>query len=456
MRDQPSVPAMPATPAAFEGRAELDALLRRCVQCGLCLPVCATWLATGDETMSPRGRLVLLGDLLAGRADAAAPDPSVSLALATCIGCQACTAVCPSGVPAALLEGAVALAGGPPDLRAAAPEALLRRLDQPRLLRGIGALAGAGRGVLRTFLGARWRARAGRIGGVTASLARLAGSVPRAPRSDRELIRRLDGLCRGAPTQPAPLPRPQAPSERVIWFAGCANEGLLPQSSRRLRDLLEWAGAGLVQPAGAACCGALAAHGGQPGRAAALRDHNLACWSGDRAAGAATAIVTEAAGCGVAVRGYGERLPAPQVDAIVWLARARRPGFGPVPLKVALHDPCHARHGQGIIAEPRALLRAVPQLVLLEPDEADACCGSGGAWGLRHPGLSAELGERKARLLAATGADLVVTANPGCLGQIADALAALPFPTPPVIPLGDLLWFAALRGGTGEKRPPGP
>jgi glycolate oxidase iron-sulfur subunit len=449
MHDQPS------TPAAMDRRAELDALLRRCVQCGLCLPVCATWLATGDETMSPRGRLILLGDLLAGRTDAGPPDPSVSLALGTCIGCQACTAVCPSGVPAALLEGAVAMGGEPPALRVAAPEALLRRLDQPALLRGIGALAYIGRGLLRMALGSRWRARAGEIGGVAASVARLAGSVPRAPRSDRELVRRLDGLCRGAPTPLASLPRPDAPSERVIWFAGCANEGLLPHSSRRLRALLEWAGAELLQPAGAACCGALASHGGQPARAAVLRDRNLGCWSREGGAGAAAAIVTEAAGCGVAVRGYGASLPAPQVDAIVWLARTRLPGFGPVPLKVALHDPCHARHGQAIIAEPRALLRAVPQLELLEPDEADACCGSGGAWGLRHPGLSADLGERKARLLAATGADLVVTANPGCLGQIADALAALPFPTPPVIPLGDLLWFAALRGCPGGHPTPG-
>lgn len=438
MRDQPRL------------AAELDVLLRRCVQCGLCLPVCATWLATGDETMSPRGRLVLLGDLLAGPADAGPPDPSVSLALATCIGCRACTAVCPSGVPAALLEGAVALAGEPPAPRATVPRTLRQRLDQPALLRGVGALARLGRGGLRAALGPRWRSRAGGLGGIVASLARLAGSVPRAPRRDRDLVRRLDALCRGEPTPLAPLRRPQVPTERVIWFSGCANEGLLPQSSRRLRELLGWAGADLDQPTGAACCGALAAHGGEPARAAALRERNLACFAQSAGAAAATAIITEAAGCGVAVRGYGEQLPAPQVDAIVWLARARRPAFGPVPLKVALHDPCHARHGQGIIAEPRALLRAVPGLELLEPDEADACCGSGGAWGLRFPALSAELGERKARLLAATGADLVVTANPGCLGQIADALAALPFPTPPVVPLADLLWFAALRAGPGR------
>ncbi len=433
-------------------RDELDALLRRCVQCGLCLPVCATWLATGDETMSPRGRLLLLGDLLAQPADGPAIDPTVSRALATCIGCQACTAACPSGVPASLLEDAVRLAAPSGPAPAAVPGVLLGRLDEPAVLAAIGTLAAVGRGALRALLGPRWRGRLAGRRHVIATIGRLVGSVPRAPRSDRELARCLDRLCGHGEAPTCALPAAAAPRERVLWFAGCAADGLLPESSRRLRDLARWAGAEVVQPAGTACCGALAAHGDQPRRAEELRERNLAAWGGAGDEDGVTALVTEAAGCGVAIRGYGERLPAPQVDAIAWLARAGdRPPFGAVPLKVALHDPCHARHGQGIVAEPRALLRAVPGLVLLEPGEADACCGSGGAWGLRHPGLSAELGERKARHLAATGADLVVTANPGCLGQIADGLASLPHPTPPVLPLGDLLWYAAMRGA-GDSR----
>ena len=97
--------------------------------------------------------------------------------------------------------------------------------------------------------------------------------------------------------------------------------------------------------------------------------------------------------------------------------------FGEVPLKVVYHDPCHARHGQGIISEPRQLLGRIPGLQLVEPLEPEVCCGSGGAWGLDHPDLSQSLGRRKAADLAATGADLVLTSNPGCLGQIADGLA---------------------------------
>lgn len=437
-----------ADPSAFSlsdhERAHLDGLLRRCVQCGLCLPVCATWVATGDETMSPRGRLLLLGELLADSSSSGV-EFSVRTALDTCIGCQACSAVCPSGVPFSLLETAVETARAshaPPAAARPLPSVLLRCLESPRWLRAVGWGSARGRGLLRLVLGARWRRRAQghRFWGAGA---RLVGAVPRAPRSDRELVACLDGLTQGPPTVLVRLGRPARPREAVIWFAGCANEGLLPDSSRRLRELLVWAGAGLREPAGTTCCGALAAHSGQSERAAVNKERNLECW---RDGPGAAAIVTEAAGCGAAVRGYGDRLPAPQLDVMVWLAGAARPAFGPVPLKVALHDPCHARHAQGVRREPRALLQAIPGLTLLEPDEPDVCCGGGGLWSLSHGDLSAALGARKARLLAATGADLVVTANPGCLGQIADGLAVLPGDTPPVLPLGDLLWYAAVTG----------
>lgn len=432
---EPVVPLAP--PAAADGA--LESLLRRCVQCGLCLPSCATWLVTGDETLSPRGRLLLLGEWLAQPAQAVADD-SWREALDTCIGCRACSTACPSGVPHELLEAGAAAARA-----AGRRDGLARRLpDDARRLRALGAATAAGRRALALVLGPHWRRRAGGRGPAAAlgRLARLVGSVPRAPRSDRELLRRLDGLVGEPATRPGRLP-PAAGGQALLWFRGCANEGLLPDSSRRMRELLRWAGADLREAADAGCCGALADHGGRPERAAGLRRRNLAAWS---AAGKVAAIVTEAAGCGAAIGACGAELPAPQVDAIAWLGR--RPGlrFGTVPLRVALHDPCHARHGQGIVREPRDLLRAIPGLVLLEPEEADVCCGSGGPWAVAHAGLSAEAGLRKAAFLAATGADLVVTANPGCLGQIADGLACLPGDVPQVLPLGDLLWYAALRG----------
>ena len=134
------------------------------------------------------------------------------------------------------------------------------------------------------------------------------------------------------------------------------------------------------------------------------------------------------------------------MDASSLLAEVGLPPLGPVPLRVAFHDPCHARHGLHATAAPRRLLATIPQLTWCEAAQVEVCCGSGGAWGLRHPEMSAELARLKAADLAATGADLVVTTNAGCLGQIADGLA-LVAPTVPILPLSDLLWYAARQRG---------
>ncbi|MBM4131421.1 (Fe-S)-binding protein [bacterium] len=450
MSDRDTTPRTPRAAAPPVAAAALDALLRRCVQCGLCLPACATWLVTGDETYSPRGRLLLTGQWLA-RPQAAAADASWRDALDTCIGCRACSAVCPSGVPHELLAAAAAAARA---VAAPAPASAVRGasgiLERRAALRAFGAAAAAGRAALALGLGPRWRARAARLPGI-GRFARLVGTVPVAPPDERRLLRLLDRLT-GCPQGGSwPLRAAAGPRDKLLWFGGCADEGLLPGSARRLRELLAWAGAELVTGAAANCCGALADHGGRPDRAAALRARNLAAWGdGCGAAG----IVTAAAGCGAAIRDYGPQLPAPQIDAIAWLARRALPSFGSVPLRVALHDPCHARHGQGLAREPRDLLRAVPGLTLLEPGEPEVCCGSGGLWSVAHAGLAAAAGRRKAEFLAATGADLIVTSNPGCLGQIAHSLAALPVRTPPILPLGDLLWYAARRGQAGNGAGP--
>lgn len=437
---------------------ELDAMLRSCVECGLCLPHCATWLATGSEVQSPRGRLTLLGQLLAAPAD---PAPTAYLeAFDLCIGCRACEAACPSGVPFTLLERGheLALAG----LTAAAPgqRALpglglaLRRLDSPAFLRLLGGVTAAVRRGLRLTLGRRWRSRLEK--GPAAPLARLLNTVPRAPGPDARLRQQLDGLCRGAGAAPTagavppdtPVP---GPVPTVLFFTGCASAGLLAPTSRRLCELLMAAGCNVQVVPGQDCCGALASHTGRPGRAAALRRRNRQAFL--PRLGAETVIVVEAAGCGLELKEkYGQELADRVVDAAVLLAGLPLPDLGSVPLKVVYHDPCHARHGQGIFAEPRRLLRRIPGLQLLEPLEAEVCCGSGGAWGLQHPELSAELGRRKAANLAATGAQLVVTGNPGCLGQIHDGLA-LTAPQLPILPLTDLLWYAWRRGQAQPASP---
>jgi glycolate oxidase iron-sulfur subunit len=202
------------------------------------------------------------------------------------------------------------------------------------------------------------------------------------------------------------------------------------------------AGCAVSAPEGQDCCGALADHGGREARAADLRSRNLAALA--TAATGDAVIVVEAAGCGLALRDYPEPIASRVRDAVVVLAELPLPPLAPLPLRVVVHDPCHARHGQEIVAEPRAVLRRIPQLQLVEAEEADVCCGSGGTYSLRHRELAEAIGRRKATMLAETGADLVVTSNPGCLGQIADGLAVVA-PALPILPLTDLVWYAWRR-----------
>jgi len=434
---------------------QLDELLRQCVQCGLCLPHCATWLATGNEVQSPRGRLLLLAELIRpSDTDMAAVPDAFMQAFDQCIGCRACETACPSGVPFSLLEhGQLRAAEIPPhrlDLPGpAVPGVVLRRLDQPGFLEFLSRVVDLVRGVLTVAAGKTWRWRLDRGPAGTGRLVRLLGSMPTSPRSDSELVKMLDGLC-GLEKQQGSgslhgvaleVPDNHPVGPRVAFFRGCANAGLLPGTSRRLRDLLAASGCRLEEPGSQDCCGALATHTGRPGRSADLRRRNRDAFAGALEEG--TVIVAEAAGCGHELQGYGDDFGTGVVDAAVLLAGLDLPPLGSVPLKVAYHDPCHARHGQGIVDEPRTLLAAIDGLVIVEPTEPEVCCGSGGAWGLRYPELSDELGRRKAADLAATGADLVVTSNPGCLGQIADGLQMVA-PDLPILPLTDLLWYAAL------------
>jgi glycolate oxidase iron-sulfur subunit len=224
---------------------------------------------------------------------------------------------------------------------------------------------------------------------------------------------------------------------RIAFFRGCASDGLLPGSARRLRQLLTASGCQVTIPAGQDCCGALAAHNHDPERQQVLHQRNLAAFA--VADTQPDAIVVEAAGCGLELRDYPEAMASKVRDAVVLLGTLPLPPLAGLPLKVVVHDPCHARHGQGIVAQPRALLRRIPGLQLVEAEEAEVCCGSGGTYSLRHRALAEAMGRRKAARLVASGADVVVTANPGCLGQIADGLA-LVAPDLPIIPLTDLLW----------------
>lgn len=408
--------------------SHLDSLRRSCVECGLCLPTCATYLATGDETQSPRGRLLLLGEVLAGRLEA--DQPEVRDAFDHCLGCLACTATCPSGVSAELLDWVRPVGGD--------RQRLITLLDRRTVLRLLRRLAVLTRGLLRRLLGVSWRQR---LAG--SPLARLLGTVPLGPGSDAALVRQLDGLLQGrAVHSPAVGDTTPAAGRRLAFFRGCADEHLLPHTARRLRETVVELGCELVEPEGQDCCGALATHLEARSRAAKLQRRNQVAFAPHL--DHCDHVVVAAAGCGRELSIQTGELAAKVIDAVTLLAELAPVDLGSVPLRVAVHDPCHARHGLGVVEAPRNLLRCIADLEVLEPVEADVCCGSAGMYGVQHPVLSAAMGRRKAEALVATGCDLVVTTNPGCLGQIADGLA-LVAPSIPILPLSDLIWYARRR-----------
>jgi glycolate oxidase iron-sulfur subunit len=187
-------------------------------------------------------------------------------------------------------------------------------------------------------------------------------------------------------------------------------------------------------PRGQGCCGALHAHAGEPAMARRLARATIEAF--ERAD--VEAIVVNAAGCGAHMKAYEHLLRADAawagraaafarkvVDVTEFLARAPLAGpLGPLPLRATYHDPCHLVHGQKVRSAPRALLRAVPGLELVELEEAEMCCGSAGIYNLTEPAMARRLLDRKMAYVEATGAAAVVTANPGCILQLAAGLRA--------------------------------
>ncbi len=426
----------------FQANPNLDNLLLRCVGCGLCLPHCATWAATGNEVHSPLGRLVLLDDLL--KEPSAANRDAYADAFNLCIGCRACEAACPSGVPFSLLEHGQRLTSAGIPRPSGLMASLIRRLDSPALLNLLRIAGQLGRGIMRQVWGPGWRRRLDTAALGTDKLVRLLGSLPTTPMRDEELVRQLDLLSGLNSTDSFGVMALPQNHREVFFFSGCANDGLLPGTSRRFIELLKTVGCRVHFADNQQCCGALAVHTGQPGKADLLKRNNLQAilpMTQSKEDDPEIPIVVEAAGCGLHLKDYGPEFGNRVLDAVVLLDDLPLPPMRQIPLKVVYHDPCHAWHGQGIYAEPRRLLQKIPGLDLVEPLEAEMCCGSGGAWGMHHRQMSEELGRRKALNLACTRADLVVTANPGCLGQIADGLA-MEAPDLPILPLTDLLWYA--------------
>jgi glycolate oxidase iron-sulfur subunit len=420
----------------MSGYPNLDApspeLLQRCVHCGFCLPTCPTYAVLGVEMDSPRGRIRLMETVWQGRVDVRS-DP-FERHMYGCLDCRACETACPSGVEfGKLMEGARS------QIEAARPRSAIERAIRVLAFRVLLPRPA----VLGSF--AHFSVLSKRLG-VGAVLRAVGRRVPLA----RRLATLLDLIPDRASSRALP-PTYAARGERrgrVALFTGCVMRAAFADTNAATARVLARNGFDVVVPDEQTCCGALHAHAGERSDARTLARRNIASMESLEV----DAFIVNAAGCGAALKEYGWLLK----DDPAWSERAARfasrvrdasefvadAGLsaqpGPVRARVAYDDPCHLLHGQRIREQPRALLAAIPELQVVPLAEADWCCGSAGTYNVTQPELSARLLERKVGHITRSGAELVVTANPGCQMQIAAGLRAARAPVT-VIHLMDLL-----------------
>ena len=405
----------------------LREVAKDCVHCGFCLPACPTYQLWAEEMDSPRGRIYLVNQIL----DGAPMSASAAEHFDRCLGCMACMTACPSGVQYdQLIEAARVWTeearSSAPAVEAATPGRTVRErvaraaifsvFPYPRRLR---ALTAPLRAAQRTGLDRRL-ARSSLPERVSPALGAALRLAPRA----------------GASVRPLPERVPALGTRRAVvgMLTGCVQSVFFPQVNAATARVLAAEGCDVIIPRGQGCCGALLLHSGREAEAAAFARRTIALFG----QAGVDAVVVNSAGCGSAMKEYGRLLGqagpgwterAAEMSGSVrdlaeFLAEigpvARR---HPLPVTAAYHDACHLAHAQRITKQPRDLLRAIPGLNLVEVPDAGTCCGSAGVYNLLQPEAASELGARKAESVLATGAPLLISANPGCSLQIASALA---------------------------------
>jgi glycolate oxidase iron-sulfur subunit len=412
---------LPLAPGPGLGRNIDYELFMDCVHCGLCLGSCPTYVETGDENDSPRGRIYLWRAVTDGRAEL---SDEVRRHLDLCLECRGCESACPSGVQYGQIIGSykkdVARLGPP------APG--LGRL-QRWMLFGLTPYARRMRWALAPL---RLAQRLG-LDRVVRGLGRL---LPRSLRRMQEIIPRL------APHYgrlPEVLPAEGARRARVALLTGCAADAFFPQTTVATARVLQANGCEVWVPRMQVCCGALHYHAGLVGRAQEFAAGNCEAFAAGlgEGPGRVDAIITNAGGCGPVLKEYGHVLEgtAQAQAGAKFAAKVRDVSeflveLGPVapkhplPIRATYHDACGLAHAQKIRQQPRQLLAMIPGLELVPLAEGELCCGAAGSYNITQPEMSEQLGGRKACHVIATGAGAVFTGNVGCLLQIGRHLRA--------------------------------
>jgi glycolate oxidase iron-sulfur subunit len=426
---------------------DLDySVVQQCMHCGLCLPTCPTYDATKLERNSPRGRISLMRAIADGRLET---TKAFADEMYFCLGCLACMTACPAGVNyAELFEHA----------RAEAEQA--------------GVLTGPRRGTIRGFT-LRWlfmdQRRLQLLGRAMwlyqrlglQTLLRKSGVLRLFPKRLRELEAMTPPIKADFSADLIPPVSPAAAQQkyRVAVLTGCAQDLIFSDVNRDTVEVLTRNGCEVVTPPEQSCCGSLHAHNGEWELAQILAKRNIDQFPPEKF----DAIITNAAGCGSHLKHYAKLLEGDPLyekrahlwDAKVkdiheWLAQIGIATPAPEGLReqtVTYHEACHLCHGQKITAQPRAVLKAIPKLKLVELTESTWCCGSAGIYNIVQPGMATELLERKLDHIAIAGAHTVATGNPGCLLQIQNGARKRGLPLRIVHPI--TLLAEAYRGETG-------
>ncbi len=389
-------------------------LFQQCVHCGLCTASCPTYIETGNENDSPRGRIYLMRAVTDGRL---ALSDEVRKHLELCLDCRACETACPSGVQyGRLIEPyKVALHRQNPTAQGSSR---LRRLILHHLFPYPGRVRFA-------LAPARWLQRLGILERVDRiGLTRL---LPPTLRRMQAMLPRLTSRSSRLPDR---LPAIGPKRARVALFLGCVSDAMFPSTNAATARVLQRNGCEVIIPRDQRCCGAIHYHSGEESPALELARKNLDAFDPDQF----DAIIVNAAGCGAMLRDYGHLMTAGDHERAARFAAKVRDiseflvelgpiePTHPIPARVTYHDPCHLCHAQNVRSQPRVLLGLIPELELLALDESEICCGAAGTYNLTQPEMSDRLGQRKAAHIQATGAEMVATGNVGCILQIARAL----------------------------------
>jgi glycolate oxidase iron-sulfur subunit len=401
-----------AFPAFDDHHPPDKALIDECVHCGFCLPTCPTYVLFGEEMDSPRGRIYLMNKGL----DEEPMNDEMVRHWDLCLGCMACVTACPSGVQYdKLIESTRQQVERRYERRAddkAFREMIFQFFPYPNRLR---AVAAPMRLYQRFGIGDKLR-RAGIMQRIPARMRAMEALMPDLPREEK------------IPDLTGPVGEKR---RRVGVLTGCVQRVFFSQVNAATVRVLAAEGCEVVAPK-QGCCGALSTHAGREEESLdfarktidTFEDLNL------------DNVVVNAAGCGSTMKEYGYLLrddPEYAERAKAFSAKVRDvseflQGLGPVaernplPVTVAYHDACHLAHAQGIRKQPRQTLKQIPGMDVKEIREAEICCGSAGIYNMVEPEPAAELGERKANNILKTGAQMIVTSNPGCMLQIQSSL----------------------------------